>query len=328
MTTNELFRAVVRSAVIGALVGIAISYDARRGLLQGALSGALLTTFGWIAHSTGWTDRVREWPFAASIAVTAFVNAAVIGVALAAASLPWLATARPGRPFEPITFIVVVLVSLALALWFALDQLLGREVLVGLLTGRYHRPRREQRVFLFADLWESTPLAGQLGELRYHAFLDRAFKALALPVVRHGGTIHEYVGDEVVVTWPLERAARDGNCLRCAHAMLDAVAASAPAFRHEFGAAPRFRIAIHCGWIVAGVMGDLRREIAFSGEAVNTTARIEDVAKELERDLVVSADVLEHVALPADLSAESLGVRVLRGSERPIELFALEASSP
>jgi adenylate cyclase len=80
------------------------------------------------------------------------------------------------------------------------------------------------------------------------------------------------------------------------------------------------RIAMHCGPVVAGELGVLRREIAFSGETVNTTARIETFAKDADREIVVSRDVLDLLRLPCDLSAEPLGRVSLSGREQPLEL--------
>jgi len=109
--------------------------------------------------------------------------------------------------------------------------------------------------------------------------------------------------------------------------MLERLAAAAPAFVREFGNEPRFRIAMHCGVVVAGELGDLKREISFSGDAVNTTARIEAVAKLIDCELVVSADLIEQIPLPASLSAESLGVHALAGKAREVELYAVVSSS-
>ena len=60
-----------------------------------------------------------------------------------------------------------------------------------------------------------------------------------------------------------------------------------------------------------------------SGDTLNTTARIEGLTREKKRDLVVSEEVLRRADLPPDLTAESLGVHMLRGKETQLELFAV-----
>ena len=52
-------------------------------------------------------------------------------------------------------------------------HLLGQNVILNCITGHYHRPRPEQRVFLFIDIEGSTTLAERLGDLAFHRLVDR-----------------------------------------------------------------------------------------------------------------------------------------------------------
>jgi hypothetical protein len=54
-----------------------------------------------------------------------------------------------------------------------INHLLGQNVLLNFITGHYHRPRLEQRVFLFIDIEGSTTLAERLGDLAFHRLVDR-----------------------------------------------------------------------------------------------------------------------------------------------------------
>jgi adenylate cyclase len=58
---------------------------------------------------------------------------------------------------------------------FMLDvnTLLGRNVLINFITGRYYSPRLESRVFLFLDMEGSTGLAERLGPLDFHRLVNR-----------------------------------------------------------------------------------------------------------------------------------------------------------
>ena len=84
-----------------------------------------------------------------------------------------------------------------------------------------------------------------------------------------------------------------------------------------------WRPTLHCGEIVAGEIGDLRREIAYVGDTLNVAARLLEAAKARGRDILVSADLLKSVALPADLRAERLSTLTIRGRNAPLEIFAL-----
>ena len=322
---RELVVVVGISSAIGAGVGLAVAGDTVRGLAQGALSGALVSlaarAIGPIVERTGLERR----PFGVYVAVSAVVNALTIVAALAVAALPWaLAHGSAGLDSYRIPFAVACLASLGFTAWFSLDRLLGQGVLVGLLTGRYHRPRIEERIFLFADLVDSTALAERLGGLRFHSFLNRLWSDLAPAVQRHGGTIHRYIGDQLEVTWSVERGRRNASCLRCASELLRAVSEASPVYAREYDVVPRLRLALHAGPVVVGELGAVKRDIAYSGDTLNTTSRIEGVAKQIDADMVVSADLLRGLDLPAGLAARPLGPRRLRGKQREVELFVVE----
>ncbi len=58
-------------------------------------------------------------------------------------------------------------------------------------------------MLLFLDLAGSTTLAEQMGELRVQDLLTRFFYDIDAAIVAHGGEVHAYVGDEVIVSWPV-----------------------------------------------------------------------------------------------------------------------------
>ena len=71
---------------------------------------------------------------------------------------------------------------------------------------------------------------------------------------------------------------------------------------------------------MVGECGDSRRQLAFLGDAVNVTARIEGHARELSETVLVSDDLLERLDLPEDVRVEAVARPVLRGQSRPSAL--------
>jgi adenylate cyclase len=203
-------------------------------------------------------------------------------------------------------------------------RLLGPRVLGSLMVGRYAVPREEDRIFLFVDLVQSTQIAERIGPTAFLAPLDRFVSDLGEPILATGGEIYRYVGDEVIVTWPLERGVRDAACVRCLVAMRKRLAERAGTYQRDFGVSPPFRAALHAGRVVAGEMGDAKREIVFLGDAVNTTARIEQACREVGSCAMISDDLLRHLALPLGVTAEPLGPVALKGKADALMLFALD----
>jgi adenylate cyclase len=213
--------------------------------------------------------------------------------------------------------------ALAIQLTIQLNRIIGANVLRYFVAGVYHRPKLEDRLFLFVDLEGSTQLAERLGSTRYFELLRRFVDDLTEPVLEAQGEIYQYAGDEVVVTWRTEAGLRAANCVRCFFGMRAAVAREGARYARDFGVVPRFRGGLHGGTVTAGELGDLRRQIVFVGDILNTAARLEEYAKRTGRDLVVSGGLLERLALPPDLTARRCGEIALRGKDASVTVYSV-----
>src|SRR5262249_10575673 len=152
-----------------------------------------------------------------------------------------------------------------------ISRLLGPRNMLSFVTGHYYRPRAEHRIVLFADLIGSTKLGEQLGDKKFHEFLNQVFWDMTEPVLEAGGEIDRYIGDEIVVSWLLPEDAPTADATRkaaiaCIFAIEDALNARAERYRARFGTVPRFRAALHAGPLVVGEMGDVKREIVLLGD--------------------------------------------------------------
>jgi adenylate cyclase len=293
------------------------------GALKGALLGAV------IAASVGGLEQVvlhrlwRRLSLGSSILVRAALYSPLsIGVymALSAAFSPWIPW-NLQRPMILPTLGITFLTLLAGSSVAALVRLFGPRVLGNLLSGRYRRPFEEERIFLFLDLVGSTTIAEHIGHLRYHSFLRDFVEDLEDPLLEHGGDVYQYIGDEVVVTWPIADARSNARCLACHFAFVDAIERRRDRYQKQYGSVPSFRTGIHCGHVVAGEIGDRRKQIVFVGDVVNTASRAQAEAKARSMGLVVTGAVLAQIDLPPGLEARPLGAVQLKGKDQSIELF-------
>src|SRR5438552_18178962 len=163
-----------------------------------------------------------------------------------------------------------------------------------------------------------------MGELRVQSLLTRFFFDIDGAIVAHGGEVHAYVGDEVIVNWPLDETMSGGRCIDCFFAIADAIAEKADSYRQEFGMVPGFRAGLHAGAVVISECGSSRRQLAYFGDTVNVTARLQEHCKEVGRTLLVSADLLRRVRPSPDLRVVALGEAALRGRAAAVEIFAVE----
>ncbi len=211
-------------------------------------------------------------------------------------------------------------VSLLVGAIFELRRLVGGSALGSLLLGTYHRPRREQRIVMFLDLELSTALAERMGELRVHDLISEFFFDIDQAIAEHGGEVHAYVGDAVIVTWPLsDDPVRNARALRCFFAAEDRMAGLTPAYAQKYGVAPRFRAGVHAGPVVVSECGDIKRQIALFGDAMNVAARLCGHCRTARQALLASADLVRAAALPPGITVGTGANIALRGRQAPVD---------
>jgi adenylate cyclase len=302
---------------------------ALEAMANGVVTSLLIATpiliFELRSRRRGILRRLRRLPLATYFGIKVLFYVAVIVGSLVAVRLL--------MPFQPLRFDrlfrMSLIFSVAMAvggnLFFEMGGLLGFGTLRNLLTGRYVQPRREQRAFLLIDMKDSTGLAERLGPVAFHELLNHFFGDVSDAALECGAEIHKYVGDEAILTWG-KAAIADTDCLRCPFVARDLIERHRKTYLSRFGALPAFRAALHYGEIVAGEIGDVRREIAYVGDTLNVAARLLDAAKQLGRDVLVSDELLAQIPLPAGLSVEKLPMLTVRGRAAPLGVSALASA--
>jgi adenylate cyclase len=195
-------------------------------------------------------------------------------------------------------------------------------VFLDILSGKYITPRIENRIIMFIDLKDSTPIAEKLGHEQYFLFIREFIYHLSLALIEHNGIIYQYVGDEIVVSWKYNKENMK-QCLASIIAGRKNIQRKSEYFRRLYGYVPEFRIGIHVGDVTVGEIGVIKKDLAMSGDTMNTTARIRSACNELNQKFIVSKEFAEKSNLKS-FQMEDLGVVELKGKANGIELFALK----
>ena len=222
-----------------------------------------------------------------------------------------------------------ILFAFALAfmsiLFLNINDRYGPGVLMDYLLGKYHRPRQEERIFMFVDMKSSTTIAEQLGDIAFHDLLNDYFKDLTDPILYTRGEVYQYVGDEVIVTWPTDKGLYNFNCVRCFFAMQEAISMHSTYYQNKYGLVPEFKAGLHCGQVTTGEIGIIKRDIVHSGDVLNTTARIQSKCNELNVKVLLSKVLLDKLGLPPHrMLQKELGEIDLRGKKEKIRLYTIE----
>lgn len=224
-------------------------------------------------------------------------------------------------------YLFVLAVTAFILVIMQIAKVIGPRILGNLLIGRYHNPVEENRIFLFVDLIGSTALASQYGDLGLQRLLTRFFFDIGRPVAEHGGEIHAYIGDEVIITWPYKAGAERARCIRCFFALQNVLHGHAEVYEKLFGVKPRIRAGLHGGSIIVSECGDTKKSIVYFGDTMNTAARLESEAKRLGEELIISSQLLQAITLPDGIVAQNMGEVTLRGHGSTTGLFALTSTN-
>jgi adenylate cyclase len=326
---QRLAAIIVVAALSGFGVGMTRGGGGTPALLSGAtygllLGGAIGCVELFVLEDWDWLNRLS---FLTNLIVRSAIYAAIIiGIQLL----------QPGERIAGLplqtslgdfwwAFGYSAIVSVLINLGFSIANLIGPRAFMNFLTGRYHSPVEENRFVLFVDIAGSTGLAERLGGIGIHRFLDNTFRLLTQSVIDYRGEVLNYVGDEVIVTWPQDNGAVDCRPLRCFVAMRSALKKAAKQFEREFGAVPQIRGSLHFGPVIVGEIGDVKRAIVFNGDVMNTAARLEELSRKVEGGFLASRAAMERFAAPPPFTVQDLGTLPIRGRVDGIEVIGLGA---
>ena len=200
----------------------------------------------------------------------------------------------------------------------------GRRVSLAYTFGKYHTPKQEGRIFMFMDLKSSTTIAEQLGHVQYFKWINQYYRDITEYILESKGDIYQYVGDEIIVTWDSEYGLENERCLNCFYSIKHGMEKKAQEYIDEFGVVPRFKAGIHIGEVTTGEIGMIKKDIIYSGDVLNTTARIQASCNSYGFDFLVSDRIAAAFHGSPNYTFESLGVIYLRGKAKSVGLYAVE----
>jgi len=228
------------------------------------------------------------------------------------------------------SFLSVVLYMIAAIVvsqfYTEVSESIGHEALNNFFIGKYHTPIEEERIYMFLDMRSSTTIAETLGHVKYFEMLREYYTDLSGPVVEYSGVIYQYAGDEMIVSWDLRKGLQNNNCLHCFFAMKKALSKQGEKYHEEFGLLPEFKAGFHCGKVTTGEIGVIKKEIVFTGDVLNTTARIQGLCNYYHVDILVSYDLVNKLASRSSFQIKTVGESELRGRDEKMELFTITES--
>jgi len=169
----------------------------------------------------------------------------------------------------------------------------------------------------------STTIAEHAGHIQYFELLREYYSDLSDPIIKYSGEVYQYVGDEIVVSWKTREGIKDNNCIQCFFAMKKSIRDQSVKYKEKFGVLPEFKAAFHTGKVTTGEIGVIKKEIIFTGDVLNTAARIQGLCNFYKTDILISGSLLKKLTLNHQFQVKSLGENELKGRDEKIELFTI-----
>lgn len=215
-----------------------------------------------------------------------------------------------------------VLLFILTQLALEINHKYSQGVFLNIIVGKYLQPKEENRIIVFIDLKNSTPIAEKLGHKEYFKFIRDVIYCISAGIAEYDGRVYQYVGDEIVAWWPSTPA----NARKCVNSLLSArkiINKNGELFKRDYDILPEYKVGIHTGNVTVGQVGITKKDLVMSGDTINTAARIRSACTELNQKFLVSKEIIELLDMK-DWQSESMGMVDLKGKNEEIELFALK----
>jgi adenylate cyclase len=221
-----------------------------------------------------------------------------------------------------VSTVVQMAFSLALSfLYSGISDNLRHTVLVNMISGKYHKPVEEKRIFMFLDMKSSTATAEKLGHTKYYQYLRDYYQDMSDPIINRLGEVYQYIGDEIVVSWAYPEGTRRNVCLKCFFDLKESLRKRREYYLNTYGMVPEFKAGMHLGNVTVGEIGALKKEIVFTGDVLNATARIQGLCNALGVDLLLTAELSTELTLNEQFELKKMGTHQLSGRAQSVELF-------
>ncbi|UCH66748.1 MAG: adenylate/guanylate cyclase domain-containing protein [Ignavibacterium sp.] len=200
----------------------------------------------------------------------------------------------------------------------------GQGVLLNFILGKYHHPKEEKRIFMFMDLKSSTTYAEKLGHIEYSKLIQDCFFDLTDVVANNYANIYQYVGDEAVLSWEFDKGLKNNNCINVYYDYMNVIRGKSNYYDNKYGMIPEFKAGASSGYATVAEVGELKKELAYHGDVLNTASRIQGVCNKYNKSLLISEELEKNLKLDKNFKKELIGSIELKGKLQLVNIYSIE----
>ena len=340
---NTLVKYLLAGAIIGALVGC-LEYVVRIKtnddpqefyplMVRAMITGSLIIG-SVLIFELFFKNRFMQRPFLYLVLVRSLFYTLIITLWLFIINGIWFAISEVSFQAKLFDYILDEMYLINLFTGFSIvllavglneiNSLHRRGELINFVLGKYHTPREVDRIFCFIDLKDSTSIAEKLGHYKFAMFLKEYYSDITEALRKTNAQIYQYVGDEIVLSWSYKNGLKNNNLINCFFQMKVIIKNLKQKYMNNYGIYPDFKAGIHGGQVIVTWVGEMKKEIVYIGDVLNTAARIQEQCKRLGKDFLISGELLNSINGLGKINASFIENTFLRGKEKQVKLYCLE----
>ena len=223
--------------------------------------------------------------------------------------------------------IFTILYSLLVSFVNMTRRMFGDGKILPLFLGRYSDPQEEELIFMFLDLKGSTTIAERIGHLKFSRLLQDCFYDLNQLLEKYQARIYQYVGDEAIIIWPPKAGIKKENCLKIFYAYQDRLLQKKEAYQKAYDVFPEFKAGCHIGLVTLAEVGFVKKEIAYHGDVLNTTSRLQSICNDYQKNFLISERLKKMLPTNATFQYDSLGRMSLKGKVEELKVYSVEKNN-
>jgi class 3 adenylate cyclase len=205
-----------------------------------------------------------------------------------------------------------------------LSQQLSPDIAQELILNAGKQPTERRFVcIMFLDIRDFTPLAENMEPEELIEYQNRVFGFMIDIIQKHHGNINQFLGDGFMATFGAPVAVGNvcQNALEASIEILEEIKRRVLA-----GLIPKTRVGIglHAGKVVTGNVGtDIRKQYSITGNTVIIAARVEQLNKNYQTQLILTEEVYERLSNPK-FGPEKATETEVKGRSEPIKVYLVE----
>lgn len=188
------------------------------------------------------------------------------------------------------------------------------------MLGMMNKPREENRIFMFIDMKSSTSIAETLGHKKFSHLVQDVFNDMAV-VDNYHGEIYQYLGDGAIVSWNIAKGLKNNSFLKAFYAFTHVIHKRHRYYQRKYGTIPSFKAGVHAGKVMVLQVGQIRRDISYNGDTINTSARIESMCNEYHQNLLISGELHAMIKDKSNYHFKVVGDIKLKGKRKATEIY-------